>query len=174
MKKGPIILLIAGIALLFGLIFAPKQPETVAVEDAAQDHQHEGASAEGAQNPSADAEIDSVLAQMQRGSLPPMQGVLKIRSIAEAHPNNVKAQFTLGLMSLQTGQFVKAIERFDQVIALRPNYIEAYRLRGRAQLAASDTNAAAASFEKALSLADKNTVSEIEQELIELKLNTKF
>lgn len=164
-------MLIIGVALVAGLVFAPTQPEAPSAETEEQDHQHEAADHS---HGSPDAEVDSILAQMQRGTLPPMQGVLKIRSIAEAHPENVKAQFTLGLMSIQTGQFDKAVQRFDRVIELRPDDIQPYRLRGRAQLALKDTNAAVASFKKALSMADKSTVTEIEQELIELKLNTKF
>jgi tetratricopeptide (TPR) repeat protein len=55
----------------------------------------------------------------------PMEGIMKIRAIAEENPNNVFAQFMLGFGGMVSGQNDKAIERFLKVIQLDPNNSEA-------------------------------------------------
>ena len=55
----------------------------------------------------------------------PMEGIMKIRSIAEKDPNNVFAQFMLGFGGMVSGQNDKAIERFLKVIQLDPKNSEA-------------------------------------------------
>jgi len=55
----------------------------------------------------------------------PMEGILKIRAIADKNPNNVFAQFMLGYGGLVSGQTDKAIERFKTVNQLDPSNTEA-------------------------------------------------
>jgi tetratricopeptide (TPR) repeat protein len=55
----------------------------------------------------------------------PMEGILKIRQVAERDSTNIYAQMTLGEASLVSGQLDKAIERFKKVIQLQPNNVEA-------------------------------------------------
>ena len=55
----------------------------------------------------------------------PMEGILKIRQVAEKDSTNVYAQLTLGQASLMSGQVDKAIERFVQVVKLQPTNLEA-------------------------------------------------
>jgi tetratricopeptide (TPR) repeat protein len=55
----------------------------------------------------------------------PMEGILKIRAIAEKDPNNIFAQFMLGYGGLVSGQTDKAAERFKKVIELDPSNTEA-------------------------------------------------
>ena len=55
----------------------------------------------------------------------PMEGILKIRAIAEKNPDNVFAQFMLGYGGLVSGQTDKAIERFKTVNQLDPANTEA-------------------------------------------------
>ncbi len=55
----------------------------------------------------------------------PMEGIGPIRAIAEKDPNNMYAQFILGLGGIKSGQFDKAIERFAKVVAKEPNNLEA-------------------------------------------------
>lgn len=54
----------------------------------------------------------------------PMEGIMKIRAIAEKDPNNVFAQFMLGFGGMVSGQNDKAIERFLKVIQLDPKNSE--------------------------------------------------
>ncbi|MFN5914793.1 MAG: tetratricopeptide repeat protein, partial [Chitinophagaceae bacterium] len=55
----------------------------------------------------------------------PMEGILKVRGVADKNPGNVFAQFMLGYGGLVSGQTDKAIERFKAVVQLDPNHTEA-------------------------------------------------
>lgn len=55
----------------------------------------------------------------------PMQGIQLIREVAERDPNNMYAQFMLGLGGMESGQFDKAIERLTKVVERQPNNLEA-------------------------------------------------
>jgi tetratricopeptide (TPR) repeat protein len=55
----------------------------------------------------------------------PMEGIMKIRTVAEKDPNNVFAQFMLGYGGMVSGQTDKAAERFKKVIELDPENTEA-------------------------------------------------
>ncbi len=54
-----------------------------------------------------------------------MQGILKIREVAEANPQNTEALFHLGGFSLETGQFDKAEGRFRQILEVDAGNIRA-------------------------------------------------
>jgi tetratricopeptide (TPR) repeat protein len=62
------------------------------------------------------------------GSEPPMKGIALIRDVAEKNPDNIYAQFMLGIGASISGQTEKAIERFNKVVALDQDHLEA-RLR---------------------------------------------
>ena len=55
----------------------------------------------------------------------PMEGILKIREVAQRDPKNVFAQFMLGYGGMVSGQTDKAIERFLKVLELDPSNTEA-------------------------------------------------
>jgi tetratricopeptide (TPR) repeat protein len=55
----------------------------------------------------------------------PMEGILKIRTVAEKDSTNAYAQLMLGLGGMKSGQYDKAIERFIKVMALEPTNLEA-------------------------------------------------
>ncbi|MEM8566688.1 MAG: peptidase, partial [Bacteroidota bacterium] len=42
----------------------------------------------------------------------PMQGILMLREILQEDPDNEQATFNLGVLSMQSGQYEKAVERF--------------------------------------------------------------
>lgn len=60
--------------------------------------------------PDTEFRIDSALGMIAGSE--PMPGILLLRSIAEEHPENFRAQFHLGMFSVQTGQWQKAYDRF--------------------------------------------------------------
>ncbi|AIM35323.1 hypothetical protein KO02_00585 [Sphingobacterium sp. ML3W] len=60
-------------------------------------------------------------AAMVSGTNNPMAGIALLREVVQADPKNVEANKTLGLFSLQSRQFDKAIERFKTVIELKPD-----------------------------------------------------
>lgn len=77
-------------------------------------------------NPANDStEIGLGLVFLYGGIGTPMEGIGKIRKVADEHPENVYAQMSLGHASVTSGQFDKASERFERVLALQPGNIEA-------------------------------------------------
>jgi tetratricopeptide (TPR) repeat protein len=55
----------------------------------------------------------------------PMEGIMKIREVAERDPENMYAQFMLGLGGMISGQFDKAIDRLLKVVQHQPDNVEA-------------------------------------------------
>lgn len=54
----------------------------------------------------------------------PMQGILTVREIAQKDPNNLYAQWILGLGGKKSGQFDKAIEHFTKILEKHPKDVE--------------------------------------------------
>ncbi len=59
------------------------------------------------------------------GSGEPMRGVQILRDITAQKPNDIPANMLLGRMSIQSGQFEKAVKRFETVLKQEPNNLEA-------------------------------------------------
>ena len=55
----------------------------------------------------------------------PMEGILKIRAVAERDSNNLFAQLTLGEASTISGQLDKAVERYLKVVRMAPDNLQA-------------------------------------------------
>jgi lipopolysaccharide biosynthesis regulator YciM len=53
-----------------------------------------------------------------------MEGIRKIREVADRDPENMYAQFMLGLGGMISGQFDKAIERLLKVVQHQPENVE--------------------------------------------------
>lgn len=51
----------------------------------------------------------------------PMQGIQLLLEVVKQDPKNLKANLNLGLFSMKSGQFDKAVERFKTVIAQEPS-----------------------------------------------------
>lgn len=64
------------------------------------------------------ASVDMAVCYTLTGN--PMQGIFMLRDIADKNPTHVLAQHNLGILSMQTGQFEKAVKRFEKVLALKP------------------------------------------------------
>lgn len=60
------------------------------------------------------------------GSIDPMQGISMMREIEKTDSNNVKLQLSFAFFSVKSQQLDKAISRFNKVLAIDSNYIEAY------------------------------------------------
>jgi cytochrome c-type biogenesis protein CcmH/NrfG len=59
------------------------------------------------------------------GTGEPMKGVQMLRAITREKPDDVPANMLLGRMSIQSGQFDKAIGRFETVLKKEPENKEA-------------------------------------------------
>ena len=72
----------------------------------------------------------------------PMEGILKVRQVAEKDSNNLFAQYMLGIGGLQSGQYSRAAQRFEKVAKAQPKNLEvlfklaeAYELDGNKEAA---------------------------------------
>lgn len=125
-------LMLGGAVLVTALLVAaPRTPSTAAAQNAAE-------AAKEAMDPanaaalSPDPQVAAILAELANNPAP-MPVILKLRALAEKDPENVEAQWHLGLFSWQTGQYDKAMDRFRTVIALDPKgHPDAYGYLGRA------------------------------------------
>lgn len=51
----------------------------------------------------------------------PMQGIMLLREVLQQDPTNEVALFNLGLLSMRSNQYDRAIERFRQILTVNPN-----------------------------------------------------
>lgn len=58
--------------------------------------------------------------------LNPMEGINQLKEIEKTDSANVKLQLTFAFFSVKSGQLDKAISRFNKVVKLDPDYLEAY------------------------------------------------
>lgn len=99
-------------------------------------------------NPNNDtAVIDLAIARMEMGDV--MNGVFALRDFAEKHPNNIRAQVTLGKMALQSNQPEKAIERANIILALDKDHFETHLFLGEAYRMKGDIDKAIEVFNRA-------------------------
>lgn len=172
MKRGPIILVSGGVLLIVALMLMPHSPELESSTTMTESHKHENEEASAGSLSIADSLVDDALGKLESGELPPMQAVLTIRDVSERFPENVKANFTLGVMSMQTGQYSKAIERFDKVLAVDNQNPDAHLLLARSRVFIGDTAAATAGLNEALEvLSDEEIKNAIREELASINPN---
>ncbi len=76
------------------------------------------------QNPNL-SEVKIKLGLTYVASPTPMQGILLIREVLKEEPENIFALMSLGKLSIQSGQFDKAIGRFQQILGLQADNAEA-------------------------------------------------
>lgn len=51
----------------------------------------------------------------------PMQGIAMLMDVVKKDPKNLKANMNLGIFAIKSGQFDKAITRFNDIIAIKPS-----------------------------------------------------
>jgi tetratricopeptide (TPR) repeat protein len=56
----------------------------------------------------------------------PMQGIQLLLGVVKEDPGNIKANMNLGLFSIRSGQYDKAVDRFKTVLVKKPNDPEAW------------------------------------------------
>lgn len=82
------------------------------------------------------------------GTSNPMQGIMLLKEVVTKNPEHENAQFNLGVLSMRSGQYEKAAERFQKVLSINPNRKEMYLMTGRAYMMAGNKAKAAENFEK--------------------------
>ncbi|MGI4022065.1 MAG: tetratricopeptide repeat protein [Janthinobacterium lividum] len=67
-----------------------------------------------------DAQTGLGIAYVNGGAPSPMEGITLLRGVVAKEPKNLKANLSLGLFSMKSGQFEKAVERFKNVVEQKP------------------------------------------------------
>lgn len=101
-KKPQLLVLLAAVVVGVLLVLAPRTPsgkQNEVVETPAM-------------SPS-EARMAEAVALVQGQD--PMRGIMMLREIVEQEPDNAEAHWNLGLFSVQSGQYDKALERFKKV-----------------------------------------------------------
>ena len=82
----------------------------------------------------------------------PMEGIQKVLQVVEKDSTNLFAQMTLGHGSVISGQYDKAIDRFEKVVRLQPDNLEALIMLAEVYERKADKAAAINWYNKAVPL----------------------
>lgn len=99
-----------------------------------------------------DAKVEEALRLLQSGEAPPMQAIGMIREVLEEDPNHYAALLSMGLMSLQTGQYDKAVERFEKLLTIDDENPRVLDAAADAYLGVGDTAKALEQYQKMTAL----------------------
>lgn len=151
-------LAVVGAAVLIGVLifFAPRQTTEGNVE----------------KEPLSDLDlkVDSAVSLVSGSN--PMAGIMLLREVLNEDPKHVPALYQLGVFSMQSRQFDKAVERFLQVLSIDPEKHEAHFFLGQAYAALGNKEEAVKRFEKYKTfLTLKSDIEEVEGYIKELKQN---
>jgi len=78
----------------------------------------------------------------------PMQGVTMLREVLAEDPKNEPALLNMGMLSIQSGQYERAVERLAELVKINPNHTQGHLLLGIALMNAGDKERARQQFEK--------------------------
>ena len=100
----------------------------------------------------------------------PMEGILKVRQVAEKDSTNVFAQMVLGHGSAISGQYDKAIDRFERVTHLQPDNLEAIMMLAEVYERKANKLSAIDWYNRALPLVKNPEItSELQKRIDDLK-----
>jgi tetratricopeptide (TPR) repeat protein len=104
------------------------------------------------------------------GTSDPMKGIGLLREVVAKDSTHFSAQLTLAMFSVKSGQYEKAISRFNKVLQIDPAYIEAYLYLADAYEKSANRPKAIETLEKYLSLANDETIkNEVKNYINKLK-----
>ena len=99
----------------------------------------------------------------------PMEGIAMLMDVVKKDPKNLKANMSLGTFAMKSGQFDKAIIRFNDIIAIKPSP-EAYFYLGTAYENLGKNNEAITAYLESKKLAANVTLSKfIDEKVIALQ-----
>ena len=104
------------------------------------------------------------------GTSNPMQGIILLREVVAANPKHETAQLNLGFLAVKSGQYDKALARFDTVLMINPKNVEVFGYLGDVYLKKGDKEKAISNFEKYKSyLTDTIRISQVDNYIKEIK-----
>ena len=139
MKRSPFIAIILGLVLALYIYTSSVRPKRPSIK----------------KELSITEQIQAALSNIQDADNPQsqMKGILQMRSLSEKYPENADLQWNMGLFSIQSGQYEKAVARFEKVINIDAQRLDAYMQLAMSYLALQDTSAAT---DVLISLIDKS------------------
>ncbi len=156
MSKFQYFAIFAAIVLVVLLYFAPNKPPLKEKNSVAEEEQ------------SIDEKLALAVSYVQEGK-DPMKGIMLLREILEKDSNHIKANFYLGVFSMQSNQWEKAKMRFKKVLQLDSSNAEAYFYLATADKNLGDTIGAIRNFEKYKTfIQDENRMNEVQSYINEL------
>ena len=128
MKRSPFIAVVLGLVLALYIYTSSVRPKIPSVK----------------KELSITEQIQAALSNIQDSDNPQsqMKGILQMRSLSEKYPENADLQWNMGLFSIQSGQYEKAVARFEKVITIDAQRLDAYMQLAMSYLALQDTSAA--------------------------------
>jgi cytochrome c-type biogenesis protein CcmH/NrfG len=116
-----------------------------------------------------DAKTNMAMTYIALGEAP-MQGVTLLREVITTDPDNQKALFNLGILSIQSGQHDKAVERFRHLTQVNPKHVQGNFYLAVSLAETGQKEEAKQIFNKARKLnADPDFQASVDNELAKLK-----
>lgn len=104
------------------------------------------------------------------GSAQPMKGIGMLRDIEKIDSNNINLQMSFAFFSEKSGQWDKAISRFEKILKIQPSFIEAYLHLADAYEQKGEKQKVIESLEKYITLVDDVAIkSEVQEYINKLK-----
>jgi len=101
-----------------------------------------------------------------------MQGVQMLKQVVEEDENNEQAIYILGLLSIRSTQYDKALERFEKLVSLQPENPEYRILLGNVLSTLGEKDKAIQSYEAAIPLLnDEEAVEKVNNIIKDIKKN---
>ena len=117
-------------------------------------------------------DIKNKIAMTYVSSSNPMRGIAMLREILEQDPQNEGAIYNMGLLSLQSGQYDKAAERFEQLTRINAQNIQGQFYLGLSYYELGQRDKARTQFELVKSMGnDPAILTTVDNYLNELKNN---
>ena len=165
MKKTQTIAIVVALLALGALYFVPTKKEIKTQESLNQteqhdhdnhdDHDHESDS-DHSHISELDQEVIDAVEIIQNGGAP-MAGIQKLLRVIEKDPNHLGALRQLGFMSMQTGQYEKAVNRFSTIVEVNPEEAMAYYMLAQAYEGLNDKDEAITAYNKYVELEEDET-----------------
>jgi tetratricopeptide (TPR) repeat protein len=102
----------------------------------------------------ADLDAKTQMAMTYLTTTEPMKGISMLREVVEEAPDNELAQYNLGLLSVQSQQYDKAVDRFKTVVRLNPAHLQAQFFLGVSYFESGAEEAAREQFKRVKTLSD--------------------
>jgi len=155
MKRSPFIAVVLGLVLALYIYTSSLRPKRPSIK----------------KELSITEQIQAALSNIQDADNPQsqMKGILQMKSLSEKYPENADLQWNMGLFSIQSGQYEKAVARFEKVINIDAQRLDAYMQLAMSYLALQDTLAATGVLISLIDKSEGDTQKNAESMLEKLK-----